>query len=73
MGFGGSAERARNEARAWAERDIGDLHPLRYDWLLIVHVADEPDAMCPLEELFEELRSVTARPILLRDAERRPI
>jgi hypothetical protein len=93
MGFGGSATRARDEARAWAERDVacllesrevvaaelieleqaGDLHPLWYDWLLIAHVADQPEALRRLDELFEELRSVNARPILLRDVERRPL
>ena len=46
----------------------GDLHPLWYDWMLIVDL-DEPDAQCPVDALFDELRSVGARPMMLRQAD----
>jgi hypothetical protein len=47
----------------------GDLHPLWYDWMLVVHVMDAPESQRPLDQLYEDLRSANARPILLRDAE----
>jgi hypothetical protein len=47
----------------------GDLHPLWYDWMLVVHVIDEPESQRALDQLYEDLRSANARPILLRDAE----
>ena len=51
----------------------GDLHPLWYDWMLVVHVADEPESQGPLDELYEDLHSSNARPILRRDAELRSL
>jgi hypothetical protein len=45
----------------------GDLHPRWYDWMLVIDLA-EPEAQGPVEAFFEELRSVGARPIMLRRA-----
>jgi len=46
----------------------GDLHPLWYDWMLVIDL-DEPEAQCPVEGFYDDLRSVGARPIMLRQAE----
>jgi hypothetical protein len=46
----------------------GDLHPLWYDWMLVIDLEDE-GAQHPVEAFFEELYSVGARPILLREAQ----
>jgi hypothetical protein len=51
----------------------GDRHPLWYDWMLVIHLADEPEAHRPVDELFEDLCSANARPILLRVAERQSL
>ena len=43
----------------------GDRHPLWYDWMLVIDI-DAPDAHHPVEAFFEDLRSVGARPMMLR-------
>src|SRR5687768_16683991 len=44
-----------------------DLHPLGYDWMLVIDL-DESDAQWHVETFFDKLRSVGARPIMLRQA-----
>ena len=44
-----------------------DLHSLWYDWMLVIDL-DESDAQWHVEVFFDELRSVGARPIMLRQA-----
>jgi hypothetical protein len=46
----------------------GDLHPLPYDWLLVVRVEDKPGSQRPLDDLYEDLRSANANPVLLSEA-----
>ena len=45
-----------------------DLHPLWYDWMLVINLS-EPEAQLPVEAFFDELRSVGARPMMLREAD----
>jgi hypothetical protein len=47
----------------------GDAHPLWYDWMLVVDVANDSESQRPLDDLFEDLLSANARPIMLRCAE----
>jgi hypothetical protein len=47
----------------------GDVHPLWYDWMLVVDVANDLESQRPLDDLFEDLLSANARPIMLRCAE----
>jgi hypothetical protein len=44
-----------------------DLHSLWYDWMLIIDL-DKSGAHRHVEMFFDELRSVGARPIMLRQA-----
>jgi hypothetical protein len=44
-----------------------DLHSLWYEWMLVIDL-DESDAQRHVEVFFDELRSVGARPIMLRQA-----
>jgi DNA transposition AAA+ family ATPase len=47
-----------------------ELHPVWFDWLLTAHVTGEPPSLRALDELTEDLESLNARPVLVRDAER---
>jgi hypothetical protein len=45
-----------------------DLHSLWYDWMLVIDL-DDSDAQWHVAVFFDELRSVGARPIMLRQAD----
>jgi hypothetical protein len=45
-----------------------DLHSLWYDWMLVIDL-DESHAQWYVEVFFDELRSVGARPIMLRQVD----
>jgi hypothetical protein len=47
----------------------GDLHPQSYDWMLVVDLANDSASQRPLDELFDDLLSANAHPIMLRCAE----
>ena len=45
----------------------GDLYPLWYDWMLVIDI-EEAEGRGPVDLFYEDLRSVGARPIMLRQA-----
>ena len=45
----------------------GDLYPLWYDWMLVIDL-EEAEGQGAVDLFYEDLRSVGARPIMLRQA-----
>jgi hypothetical protein len=46
----------------------GDLHPLWYDWMLVIELQEAKEQCWPVEVFFDELRSVGAHPMMVREA-----